>query len=403
MNVDGTSVTASASREQTTTLKRRVLGVASGVHALHDGFTDLIYVLLPVWQSEFGLSYAALGTLRMLYAGAMASLQVPAASLARRVGGPLILALGTALAAGAYLAIGLGGTGFAVLAIGLVVGGSGSATQHPIGSSLIASAYEDSGSREALGTYNFAGDLGKMALPAITAGLLAVTTWRHALGLIGGTGLLIAAALPLAFATIPGLNTATHAEAKPVASVSRRSRFGFPLLLSIGILDSATRMGFLAFLPFILRGQGASEPTIGLALTLTFAGGAAGKLICGILGARIGVLPTVLLTEIGTAAGILLLPLLSLSASLACLPAIGIALNGTSSVLYGSVPELVSAQKRQQAFGVFYTATVGGGAVAPALYGLVGDAFGPVGALRVVASVCLMIVPLAVALRASMR
>ena len=122
MNVDGTSVTASASREQTTTLKRRVLGVASGVHALHDGFTDLIYVLLPVWQSEFGLSYAALGTLRMLYAGAMASLQVPAASLARRVGGPLILALGTALAAGAYLAIGLGGTGFAVLAIGLVVG-----------------------------------------------------------------------------------------------------------------------------------------------------------------------------------------------------------------------------------------------------------------------------------------
>ena len=52
---------------------------------------------------------------------------------------------------------------------------------------------------------------------------------------------------------------------------------------------------------------------------------------------------------------------------------------------------------------MFYTATVGGGAVAPALYGLVGDAFGPVGALRVVASVCLMIVPLAVALRASMR
>lgn len=400
--MDGVSVATAGSTKEAT-LRRRVLGVACGAHALHDGFTDLIYVLLPVWQSEFGLSYAALGTLRMLYAGAMAGLQVPAAGLARRVGGPLLLAVGTAVAAGAYLAIGLGGTGFAVLAIGLVIGGGGSATQHPIGSSLIASAYEDSGSRIALGTYNFVGDLGKMAIPAITAGLLAVTTWRHALGLIGAAGLLVAAALPLAFATIPGLGVATHAEKRPTASLSRRSRFGFPLLLSIGILDSATRMGFLAFLPFILRGQGASEPTIGVALTLIFAGGAAGKLICGVLGARLGVLFTVVLTEAGTAIGIVLLPLLPLAASLACLPVIGIALNGTSSVLYGSVPELVSAEKRERAFGVFYTATVGAGAVAPALYGIAGDAFGAEGALRVVAAVCLAAVPLAIALRASTR
>ncbi len=178
--------------------RRRVLGVACGVHALHDGYTDLIYVLLPVWQTEFGLGYAALGTLRMLYAGAMAGLQVPAGMAARRIGGPLLLALGTGLAAGAYLLIGLSGAGFAILAIGLVIGGSGSATQHPIGSSLVASAYESGGSRTALGTYNFAGDLGKMALPAITAGLLAVMAWRHALGLIGAAGLLVAVAIPIA-------------------------------------------------------------------------------------------------------------------------------------------------------------------------------------------------------------
>ena len=62
--------------------QRRTLVAASTAHALHDGFTDMIYVLLPVWQSEFALSYGLLGLLRGLYSGAMAGLQVLAASLA---------------------------------------------------------------------------------------------------------------------------------------------------------------------------------------------------------------------------------------------------------------------------------------------------------------------------------
>jgi FSR family fosmidomycin resistance protein-like MFS transporter len=48
-------------------LKRRSLGGACLAHALHDGYTDLLYVLLPVWQAEFGLGYAGLAVLRSLY------------------------------------------------------------------------------------------------------------------------------------------------------------------------------------------------------------------------------------------------------------------------------------------------------------------------------------------------
>jgi len=47
---------------------RRTLAVACGAHALHDGYTDLLYVLLPLWQTEFGLGYAEVGILRALYA-----------------------------------------------------------------------------------------------------------------------------------------------------------------------------------------------------------------------------------------------------------------------------------------------------------------------------------------------
>src|SRR5205085_245367 len=34
--------------------ERRTAAVAWGAHALHDGYTDLIYVLLPVWQKAIG-------------------------------------------------------------------------------------------------------------------------------------------------------------------------------------------------------------------------------------------------------------------------------------------------------------------------------------------------------------
>ena len=57
---------------------------------------------------------------------------------------------------------------------------------------------------------------------------------------------------------------------------------GFRTLLAIGIADSATRMAFMTFLPFVLAAKGASLTTMGLALTLTFAGGAFGKLACGL-------------------------------------------------------------------------------------------------------------------------
>ena len=117
--------------------------------------------------------------------------------------------------------------------------------------------------------------------------------------------------------------------------------YGFPLLLSVGVIDSATRMAFLTFLPFVLTAKGASLPTVGLALTLVFAGGAAGKLVCAFIGARIGAVATVWLTETVTALGIVALLPLPLDAALLLLPVVGVALNGTSSVLYGSVPELV--------------------------------------------------------------
>ncbi|MBV9201426.1 MAG: MFS transporter, partial [Alphaproteobacteria bacterium] len=346
--------------------------VACGAHALHDGFTDLLYVLLPLWQVEFGLGYAEVGALRAVYAGAMAGFQLPAGGLANRFGGPLVLALGTALAGLGYMMAGIS-AGFAMLTVALVLGGLGSSAQHPIAANLVAHAFAGSRSRAALAGYNFSGDLGKMALPAVTAGLVALLPWRSAAVILGIIGFAGAALVLLARVPSAGAARENIAAGAPASWSAGR---GFPLLLSIGVIDSATRMGFLTFLPFLLRMKGAGLPVIGIALTLVFAGGAAGKLVCGFLGARLGVVRAVFITEGLTAVGILALLPLPLTAGLAVLPLIGIALNGTSSVLYGTVPELVAPERRQRAFSIFYTAVIGAGALSPVLYGLASDAVG---------------------------
>ena len=377
--------------------ERRAMGVAGGAHALHDGYTDLIYVMLPIWQVEFGLSYAAIGLLRGMFAGTMAGFQIPAGLLSERLGVPLVLAAGTALAGLGYCLAPLVSGYWALVAI-LLVAGLGASTQHPLASALVARAFAGSRSMKMLGTYNFAGDIGKMSVPAVASLMLVLLPWQPVLAIMGLLGLAAAVAI---FWLAPRLPAEAAAEKKATieAKAVRGSRFGFAVLLSIGMIDSATRMGFLIFLPFVLISKGASLPTVGLALTLVFAGGAAGKLVCAFVGARIGVIATVCLTEGLTAAGILALLPLPLEAALVVLPVIGIMLNGTSSVLYGSVPDLVEPAKRTRMFSIFYTGTIGSGAAAPAIYGLAGDAFGVPTALIVVAGVCLLTLPLTLVLR----
>ncbi len=369
---------------------RRTLFVAGLAHALHDGFTDTIYVLLPVWQAEFALSYGMLALMRGLYSGTMAALQVPAGALAARLGGRAVLALGTALAAVGYLLAGLSG-GIIGLGAALVIGGAGSSTQHPVSSSAVARAYGGT-ARGPLGVYNFAGDLGKAAVPAAVAFLVTMIAWRHALGVLAAVGFLVAAAIALLMPETGRAPAQADAAAQPQAAPSRG---GFWLLFAIGVLDTAVRMGFLTFLPFLLERKGATLPMVGMALALVFLGGAAGKFTCGWLGARLGVLRTVIATEGGTAAAIVLALILPLAPAFVVLPILGVMLNGTSSVLYGTVPELAEPGRTERAFALFYTGTIGSGALAPVLYGVLGDAAGISWATLASAATALATIPLA--------
>jgi MFS transporter, FSR family, fosmidomycin resistance protein len=143
----------------------------------------------------------------------------------------------------------------------------------------------------------------------------------------------------------------------------------------------------LTFLPSLFKAKEASIASIGGALSLLFVGGAAGKLVCGYLGARIGLLNTVLLTEGLTAIGIIALLPLPLAGGLAVMPLLGIGLWHVLGALRHG------ARTGGRACGIFYPGAIAASAAMPALIGLIGDGFGVTTATTIVAVTVLATVP----------
>jgi hypothetical protein len=101
---------------------RRVVATSGLAHFTHDGFADMLYVFLPVWQLQFGLAFAEVGLFKMLLSGTLAALQLPASV--------------------AVLAFGWAATPVALGCL-LFAAGVGESAQHPLSSALLANAFQD--------------------------------------------------------------------------------------------------------------------------------------------------------------------------------------------------------------------------------------------------------------------
>lgn len=382
-----------------------MLAVGGFAHFVHDGFTDSVYLLLPIWAAAFALTHAEAGALKMVMSGTLAAMQVPAGLLAERYGERVVLAVGTVLAGIGFVLLGWAG-GFLGLAAFLAVTGAGCGTQHPLASSVVSQAYAAGGRRGALGTYNFTGDLGKVAAPAAVGLAAAVFGWPSS---VAGYGVYSILAGAVVYALLPKRRPA---EPMPVAQSAGAAaetkgwgiadRRGYATLAIIGMIDSIARTGSLTFLPFLLIEKGAATETLALAVPLVFAGGAAGKLVCGFVAERVGILRTVVLTEVATGGLMVVIIILPLGPALAVLPLFGIALNGTSSVLYGTIGDFVDGARQSRAYGLFYTLGIGAGALSPVIFGVVSDLWSVSAALATVAASVLAILPMCQVLRPSL-
>ena len=381
---------------------KRTLTTCCTAHTLHDGLSDVTYVLLPLLAQTFGLSLAQVGLIRSAHRVAMATFQIPAGLFAERFGERNLLAFGTAISGAAFLALGYA-SGFWMILIALFFAGLGSAVQHPLCSTIISHAYPDDGRRAALGTYNFFGDVGKFAFGGIVSlALLVGISWQAP---VIGFGIVGIATASMIFATIVNTqeSAATSAHATPHAAKVKgwgiRSPQGFTALCMIEVLDSSTRTGFLTFIAFLLIAKGLPEGWAVLAVPLILVGGMAGKLACGFLAERFGIVRSIVITELATGLGILLTLALPAIGSFFLLPLIGVVLNGTSSVLYATIGDLVDKERLPRAFGLFYTLGSLCGIAAPLGYGFLGDIAGVENAIATIGIAVLLTLPLCLALR----
>jgi MFS family permease len=383
--------------------EKRTLATCCATHTLHDGLSDVTYVLLPLLAQTFGLSLTQVGMIRSAHRVAMASFQIPAGLIAERFGERNLLALGTLVAGIAFLALGFA-PGFWAILFALFFAGVGSAVQHPLSSTIISHAYPGDGRRVALGTYNFSGDVGKFAFGGIVSLLLvAGISWQAPVIGFGLCGILTAAAIwALVADTGAGRPGATKGQMKPAARAAGwgiRDPRGFTALCLIEILDSSTRTGFLTFIAFLLIAKGLPDGWAVLSVPLILVGGMAGKLACGFLAERFGVVRMIVITEIATGCGILATLVLPGAASFLLLPLIGVVVNGTSSVLYATIGDFVEQDRLARAFGLFYTLGSLCGIAAPLGYGLVGDLHGVETSIAVIGIAVFLTVPLAALLK----
>jgi MFS family permease len=196
-----------------------------------------------------------------------------------------------------------------------------------------------------------------------------------------------------------------RAATSPVKAAAKSSGWGirnpqsFAALCLIEILDSSTRTGFLTFIAFLLIAKGLPEGWAVLAVPLILIGGMAGKLACGFLAERYGIVRMIVITEIATGCGILAMLALPAAASFLLLPLLGVVLNGTSSVLYATIGEYVEQDRLPRAFGLFYTLGSLCGIAAPLGYGLVGDRYGVETSIAIIGVAIFLTVPLVAMLK----
>jgi len=383
--------------------RRFTLAACCGVHGVQDGLSAALYVILPTLAEVFGLSYAQVGVIRAVKNTSMALFELPSGMLSERLGERSLLVFGLFFAGCGYLTLAVA-PGVMAIALSLFVAGFGSAFQHALSSAIISNTFQGAGSRTALGTYNAAGDIGKLAFTAFYSLAIGMgIAWQ---GVVTGFGLMAVLGAAALYFILRRLQVGSRPSLDAQAEMQTgnigwgiRDRRGFSALAAIVFLDIAVQSGFLTFLAFLMLAKQVPAGLSAFAVVLTLAGGIFGKFGCGFLAERIGVRRSLAVVECLTAAGIVAILLSPTLIAYVLLPVLGLVLQGSSSITYATVSDLVRPDRRSRGFAAIYSVASAASIAGPIVFGVVGDRFGLASAMLAMAVVVLVPLPLSALLR----
>ena len=175
---------------------RSTLWWASVAHFLNDGLAAALTPLLPLMAADLALSYSQAGAVKAALNGLTSLSQLPAGFLAARTSEGTFLGLGLGWFSLSYLLMGLAG-GYVALLLLMASAGIGGGVYHPVGTAWVSRVFLARRRGAAVGTLNFAGDVGKVLLPALSGALIAWVGWRGSLAALGAAGAVASVALLL--------------------------------------------------------------------------------------------------------------------------------------------------------------------------------------------------------------
>lgn len=377
--------------------RKGILAICCGAHVVQDGLSAALYVILPVLAQAFGLNYAQIGILRAVNNGAMALLEMSSGFMAERFGERNLLVFGLICAGSGYVILAMA-NGIWVILPCLFIVGIGGAFQHALSSSIVSNVFDQYRRRSALGLYNSSGDVGKVLFTAAFSLATGISiAWQ---GVASGFGVVALAYGVVVFFTLRAL-TAGNRRSVVKSSDGAVSAIGWGIqdrtsFVALGVavfLDTAIQAGFLTFLAFFITAKEVPLHLATLAVTLTLVGGIFGKAACGFLAERIGIRYAFALVQCITAVGIVAVLVSEQFLAFALLPVLGVFLQGSTSITYGVVGELVHSERVSRGFALIYSISSLSGLLGPIFFGLLGDQFGIEATMFAMALVSLLAIP----------
>ncbi|GEM_PF-173519 len=315
----------------------RLITVTSLAHFVNDGvvfFVPVIGDLLAQADHASAVLITAMLTVFYVFsAGVGIGVGLVSDALGRR---GTMIALGiTGLAVSLfafYLALSVHGTvSEALVIVGAVIAGFGSAFYHPLGASVLQLSFTDAARGRALGINGAFGSLGRTVYPALFFVVAALgITKVDTTAVFGGLSLL--AALGIAFglrASVTGERSVSPGDDQRVlATAAEAPRYdlasstpappggsrGLPRLLNRSVLAlmgvafvrSVAFIGIVSWVPVYLTTQrhAGVSGTLGTAVTVMYAGGIVGQPVFGILADRFDKRLVLALDSLGSAVGI---------------------------------------------------------------------------------------------------
>jgi MFS transporter, FSR family, fosmidomycin resistance protein len=172
----------------------RILGLVGAGHMMSHFYSNTLPPLLPLLNSDLGISYTMLGALLSLRGVMSSGMQLPAGILVDRYGAKTILTIGLAMCVIGTLITAAAMNYWMILFAGVILG-IGNSAFHPADYSILSASMDEKFMGRAFSLHSFSGNLGNAIAPAVLITITAFYNWRISLMVAGIAGIVIMAGL----------------------------------------------------------------------------------------------------------------------------------------------------------------------------------------------------------------